>query len=104
MDITLLNGLKSEIEGLIVEVEGPLTSNCGQETTYVAAIHNMTGLTAAELNQKLRDYANKVGAYDRCGHSHDCCGCEFLARARFISEWPEDDYSLLYTETYALNY
>ena len=100
---TLLNAFIGEFEGLTISVEGTMQDDIGESYSYVARVYNDTPYNATELNQKLRNYAENAGAYDRCGHQHDCCGCEFLSYARFVNEWPEDSGIMLYTENYGRN-
>ena len=100
---TLLHGFISEFEGFAVSVQGTMQDEIGDSSAYVARVYNDTPYNATELNQKLRDYAERAGAYDRCGHQHDCCGCVFLSYARFVNEFSEDSGILLYTENYGRN-
>ena len=88
-----------------VSERGTIESNDGENFSHIATIYNYNHIPQAEIELALSEYLDDIGAYNNCGHSHDCCGCAFLKSVTIINEHPNDKESafLIYKESYGIN-
>jgi len=84
---------------------GTIKSKDGENFSLIATLYNGNHIPRTEIEHALSEYLGDIGAYDGCGHSHDCCGCEVLKWVTIISEHFDDAKStfLIYKESYGIS-
>ena len=65
-------------------------------------IHTTEETSRGEMQNAVNKVVKEYGYHDGCGHSHDCCGCEFFAGATVAPIYDGTTTFIIY-ESYGRN-